>query len=224
MQLKIFQIDMDKDNQRVKFESFEETKNVAGTINPAIYAKVFDGNVCCNDLEEVFDKFNQNIRSLEFAGHSMSVSDVVLADNKAYFCDTWGFKEIDFDESKVKSNMLKILIVEPGKEPYPAMIHDTLEDMQKVVGGLIEPVYPFADNAFIFANDEGKILGLEGNRQIGNHILCGTFFVVGDTDEGECCSLTDEQIKAYSKFFENPQEFTQQEIEDDTYIVVTTLE
>ena len=37
-------------------------------------------------------------------------------------------------------NKIRILIVEPDKEPYKKKIPHTLKDMQKVVGGLIEIV------------------------------------------------------------------------------------
>ena len=35
---------------------------------------------------------------------------------------------------------IRVLIVEPNKEPYQKKIPHTLKDMQKVVGGLIEIV------------------------------------------------------------------------------------
>ena len=35
---------------------------------------------------------------------------------------------------------MKILVVEPEKEPYVKEIENELSDMQKVVGGLIEPI------------------------------------------------------------------------------------
>jgi hypothetical protein len=37
---------------------------------------------------------------------------------------------------------MKILIVESGKHPREADIPHTLEEMQRVVGGYIEAVYP----------------------------------------------------------------------------------
>lgn len=38
---------------------------------------------------------------------------------------------------------MKVLLVEPGKEPCPAEIGEGLKAMQKVVGGLIQAIYPF---------------------------------------------------------------------------------
>lgn len=224
MNIQIYQIDFEKDKDKVKFASLSTTMEYSGQVDPSIYSKVFDGEVECENLEEVFAKFNSDDEKPGFTGHSMSVSDVVKLDDEAFFCDSIGFKKIDFDESMIKSDMIKVLVVEPKKVPYKAEIHNTLQDMQKTVGGLIDDFYPFADNAFIILNDEGKIHGMEGNRRIGGSVICGTFFVVGDTNEGECCSLTDEQIEKYEKFFHEPQEISQAEIEADSYMIVTTLE
>ena len=38
-----------------------------------------------------------------------------------------------------------ILVVEPGKVPYTKEINGTLEEMQQIVGGYIQAIYPFPD-------------------------------------------------------------------------------
>ena len=38
---------------------------------------------------------------------------------------------------------MRVVIVEPGKVPYETEIDSGLESMQKVVGGLIQAVYPY---------------------------------------------------------------------------------
>ena len=110
---------------------------------------------------------------------------------------------------------LKILIVEPNKPPVISEIEDDYKAMQNVVGGLISSFYPFDDNAFIFCNDEGKLIGLEGNRRIGETVIAGTFFIVGDGLDGECISLTDEQLQKYSERFSKPEQITQEEVQAD---------
>lgn len=40
---------------------------------------------------------------------------------------------------------MKILVIEPGKHPYEKYIEHTLENLQSIVGGHIEAVYPFED-------------------------------------------------------------------------------
>ena len=53
MNIRIYQIDMDKDVERVQFKNLENTLNIAGQVNPAIYSQVY-ANVCdCNNLEDV---------------------------------------------------------------------------------------------------------------------------------------------------------------------------
>ncbi len=105
MNIRIYQIDMDKDVERVQFKNLENTLNIAGRVNPAIYSQVY-ANVCdCNNLEDVYCKFNVGERPTGFTGHSLSVSDIVEIldeENKGtYFCDSFGFKKIDFDTSAV---------------------------------------------------------------------------------------------------------------------------
>lgn len=89
---------------------------------------------------------------------------------------------------------MKILIVEPGQYPREAEIEKSLKAEQAVVGGLIECVYPWQDNACIVCNDEGKLQNLPFNRTLGDYdVIAGTFFVVGLTQD-DFCSLTPEQV------------------------------
>ncbi|MFR5509145.1 MAG: DUF3846 domain-containing protein [Clostridia bacterium] len=96
-------------------------------------------------------------------------------------------------------NKIRILIVEPNKEPYQKRINHTLEDMQKVVGGLIEFV-ELEHNVDLICNEEGKIYNLPMNRAIQNDIIAGTFFIAGQHN-GETISLSKKQIKKYKKVF-----------------------
>ena len=60
------------------------------------YLKVYEGETVSNDtaiLECLYTMFNLN-HPADFKGHSMSVSDVVVLDGKAYYCDSIGFKEL----------------------------------------------------------------------------------------------------------------------------------
>lgn len=55
---------------------------------------------------------------------------------------------------------MRILVVEPVKRPYVKEIDHTLEEMQKVVGGSIQALYPFEDRVGLICNDEAKIAGV----------------------------------------------------------------
>lgn len=70
---------------------------------------------------------------------------------------------------------MRVLMVEPGKEPFVTQIGNDLESLQKAVDGLIEVLY-LEENVLIVCNEEGKCMGLEGNRRIDNgDIIAGAF-------------------------------------------------
>ena len=96
-------------------------------------------------------------------------------------------------------NKIRILVVEPNKEPYKKKIPHTLENMQRVVGGLIEFV-ELEYNVDLICNEEGKIYNLPMNRAIQNDIVAGTFFIAGQYN-GETISLSKKQIKRYKDIF-----------------------
>ncbi|MBQ6208143.1 MAG: DUF3846 domain-containing protein [Oscillospiraceae bacterium] len=102
---------------------------------------------------------------------------------------------------------IKVLVVEPLKEPYVREISG-LDDMQAVVGGHIEAAYPFPDdNVAVVCNESGKIMGLPANRPIMDEsglipkdIIQGTFFVAG-IGEDDFISLSAEQIQRYTDYY-----------------------
>lgn len=96
-------------------------------------------------------------------------------------------------------NKIRILVVEPNKEPYKKRISHILKDMEKVVGGLIE-VVELEYDVDLICNEEGKIYNLPMNRVIKNDIIAGTFFIAGH-HKGEAISLSRKQIKKYKKIF-----------------------
>jgi len=99
---------------------------------------------------------------------------------------------------------LNALLVEPNKLPKKITINNTLEEKQKLVGGNIEYAYIQDKNdVVLICNEEGKILGLPFNRDIGYDVIAGNFLIVGDDPEiGEDRSLTEEQIEKYAKMFD----------------------
>ncbi len=97
---------------------------------------------------------------------------------------------------------MNVLIVEPGYAPYEQEING-LHEMQEVVGGLIQAIYPYKEPVAVVCNEEGLLLGLPFNRSMegGYGGVCGTFFVCGLGEE-DFCSLTPEQVRTYKqKFF-----------------------
>ncbi len=200
MRLKIYQIDPEKDPNSLRFSPF---KNI-DEVNPSMYQKVFDAEANVDNLEDAFALFNIEGHPL-LNGRSMAISDVIVTDDGAFYCDSLGFRNISFDESKVDtSNMLRVLFVQPHEKPFEAEIPDTLEAKQKAVGGYIEFVYN-ADETALVCDEEAKLKCKEGNRYLdGGGIVAGNFLVVGLGEE-DCRSLTDEEIQKYKeKYSEAP--------------------
>lgn len=109
---------------------------------------------------------------------------------------------------------MQVVVVEAKKKPEVREIGDSLESMQKIVGGLIEAVYPFDEPVALIANEEGKLLNLPLNRALrddeGNvyDIISGTFFVCATPpDSDHFAGLTDQQVKMYMKRFSMPEMF-----------------
>jgi hypothetical protein len=77
-----------------------------------------------------------------------------------------------FEMSK-KEKFISVIICEVGKPAYTKYVKNTLEDMQKIVGGYIETVsIGYKDYIFV-VNEEGLLNELKPNR---NGIV-GDFFV-----------------------------------------------
>ncbi len=114
---------------------------------------------------------------------------------------------------RMKEN-LRILMVEPHKAPYEASVPHELTAMQQAVGGLIEVVRN-DDGTLLVCNEEGKLLGMAGNRRIPGDVLAGPFFVVGDAGE-TFRSLTEEELERYRERFAEIEDISPQEVQTAT--------
>lgn len=216
MHLKIYQIDMHRDQHNAKFRELT-TKDHTGTLkaDASRYDEVFDGIVDCVDAEDVYRMFNTTGHPLH-RGHSLSVSDVVIMDGKKMICQPIGFNDVLFDESLAHKpeDLIRVLYVEPGKLPVVTEVQNELRSLQRAVGGLIELV-PLDRKVLLICNEEGKLEGLQGNRRLENgSIIAGSFLVIGDKGDG-FCSLTDKQLERYLNQFMEPQQISQEEVEAD---------
>lgn len=117
---------------------------------------------------------------------------------------------------------ITVLMVEPGRHPKVTTIKDDLNSLQKAVSigadyqGLIEFV-GLGNGDCIMCNEEGKLIGLEGNRRLGSDILVGVFYIMSENDEGELQSLTEQKIKRYTELFWEPETFDRTDIENSLY-------
>ena len=105
---------------------------------------------------------------------------------------------------------IKVVLLEPSKLAHSVEIDASLEGMQKTVGGLIEPFYPFEEQVCIVCNEESKINGMHPNRSVKNDEGIMVDFIFGPAFICDCRgesldSLSDEQINRYSKMFRYPE-------------------
>ena len=120
------------------------------------------------------------------------------------------------------ANNIDVLVVEPQKEPYMKTISDTLESLQKEVGGYIQAVYPWDNPVGIICDEEAKLKGSPLNRSLRDEdgeiadIIAGTFMVVGLGEEN-FTSLNDTEAKKFASVFKTPETFIR--INDRIFVV-----
>ena len=222
MRTKIYQINPERDTNRVKFDGLYRLEQHQGSpaVDASIYDEVFNAEIDETDPEGIYLMFNTGGHPLH-RGHSLSVSDVIVNDNGAFFCDAVGFEPIEFDESQTQKpeNLMRIVYVEPNKPPYVAEIPHTLEAEQKAVCGYIETIYN-DDGTCLIGNEEAKLIGMEGNRHLDwGGVIAGPFFVCGTT-EYAFRSLSDEETEKYMTKYAQPEVIPEEEVESDTGFII----
>lgn len=100
---KIYQLDYSKESVKSSHKMFERWEwliKYDGGFNFQDYKQVYEGETNLDEkfdditiLDNLFTKFNLN-HPEDFHGHSLSVSDVIVLDDKMYYCDDFGWKEI----------------------------------------------------------------------------------------------------------------------------------
>ena len=224
MKIRIYQVNLGRDAAGSAFSGLSslERRGRGKNVDSSIYDFIWEGTLATDDLEDVYEIFNGD-RPEDYEGRTMSVSDIVGIESteegapaEYYYCDSIGFKKVEFDPSLAGpedgGGRIRVLRVEPGKAPEVREIERGLESLQHEVDGYIECVYPFEDPVALVVNEEGKLDGLELNRALRDEtggvcdIIAGSFLVVGLTDE-DFCSLDDEMIKKYSEMFASPEIF-----------------
>ena len=218
MEIKIYQINSDRDADGYKFMGMDWVKKHWGEqgVDSEIYDKVYEGTINGSTLEDVFCTFNFE-RPAGFKGHSLSVSDIVEVIQSTdtepgfYFCDSIGFQKVEFDTSRVpdKEETIRVVLLEPGKLAKVADIDSSLEGLQKTVDGWIEAVYPFEEEVCIVCNEEGKINRMPLNRSIRcegqiTDVIAGPC-IICSCDKASFGSLSEEQQKKYLKMFKYPE-------------------
>lgn len=105
----------------------------------------------------------------------------------------------------MKEEKIKVLALLPMELPKEIDLDNTLEAMQKFVGGLIECITlsDTGSEVTLVCNDEGKLLGLPLNRPLwdGADLLAGPGFLAGCDNEGNLTSLPQSTMDFYKEKF-----------------------
>ena len=70
------------------------------------------------------------------------------------------------------------------------------------------------DSTILICNEEGKVKGMDCNRRVGDDVIAGPFFIVGEDGE-DFRSLTDEEAQRYMERFAQPMQIEQEEVQND---------
>lgn len=109
MRVTVYQIDLDRDVNNVAFRDYEFTQKhqrVPG-VESVIYDKAYSGEIPARTLEDVYYVFNCK-HPADYYCRSLTTSDVLeisgcpTVPDGFYFCDSIGFKKVDFDPTKTQ--------------------------------------------------------------------------------------------------------------------------
>ncbi len=129
-----------------------------------------------------------------------------------HILDANNFTEVVFEAKEYEPEKIKVVLLEPGKIARTAEIGTSLKDLQRMVGGYIETAHFFDEPVCLVCNEEGKVRELPINRGIYDKnkklidVIVGTAFICDCSGE-EFGSLSDEQIKKYTKKLMYPEKF-----------------
>lgn len=98
---KIYQMNASSANAKAIFRSYESVikNNQLDKIRADNYSLIYERTVTAESTpEDTLEKLFRNLQSVkpvDYKGHSLSVSDVIILDNNAYYVDSVGFKKLD---------------------------------------------------------------------------------------------------------------------------------
>lgn len=111
---------------------------------------------------------------------------------------------------------IRVLLVEPMTEPRLVTVDHTLENLQKLVGGTIQAVYPWEDPVALICNDDGIALRQPLNRMLTDDsgkvydIIHGQFFITG-LGYNNFTSISEKLAEKFIKLFRYPELYMQTE-------------
>ena len=111
---------------------------------------------------------------------------------------------------------IRILEIAPLEAPRLIEVDHTLENLQELVGGTVQALYPWEDLVAVLCDDDGKFKGHPANRVLADEegnpydILVGTFYICGLTRD-DFASISDELAEKYTEKFKYPEMFMRTE-------------
>ena len=226
MRIKIYQINPDRDINRVRNERLSNLERCQGTpeIQASLYDEVFNAEMDFNGLDALYTQFNTIGHPLHRGGQ-MKVSDIIVTDDGAFYFDRFGFAPVDFDVSQAQKpeNLMTVVYVEPGRPAYVAEVLHDLEAEQRAVAGERIDYLDNGGGTLIINNEDAKDMGLPGNRRYGQgQVIAGPFFVVGDAGDS-FRSLTESEVMKYMARFAEPEDISPAEVEADHFIAFYSM-
>lgn len=140
----IYQLKETPENHGITFASMKELSQQGLTPDRDKYTLVYTFEVKPEELEnmpgfldDVYGKFNYD-RPEDFAGHSLSVSDVIVVNNRgeksAHFVDSWSFEQLR-EFGQVRENPLRAVedAIEQNDNNFDGIINNlpTADEIQK---------------------------------------------------------------------------------------------
>lgn len=95
---------------------------------------------------------------------------------------------------------MKVVIKKVGEQAQVTEIENTLDALQKFVGGHIE-VVSVGGEVIMICNEEGKLNGLEYNFKLGNDFIVGNVLFVQAKGE-DFADLSDSNVESIMNFFQ----------------------
>ena len=87
---------------------------------------------------------------------------------------------------------IRVVVKNPREPAKIVMIENSLDALQKLVGGSIEAIRPFP-RVHAYVNEEGKLLGLLANFSYGSDVIAGPAVFSKADAEGEEIGFEDEE-------------------------------
>lgn len=160
----IYQLKSGDDMYDFRFVSYELITKNGSKPDFANYDKVYEGNAAEFDgklgerLDAIYEKFNLD-HPEDFKGHSLSVSDVVVLDDKAYYVDDVGFKPLeDFIPLEVKQSRFYDELPKRLSDIAEGKISPLQDNLLKVGNDALRlNVPPYIMREAVFRSDDERV-------------------------------------------------------------------